>query len=74
MHKCINEIGINYFNNRTLKTIDFIKKIRKQNLEVYFTIDAGANVCLIFDKKNKQKIIKKLIDNKIVKQKEILDF
>jgi diphosphomevalonate decarboxylase len=41
------------------RTIDIIKKIiggRSQGLEMYFTIDAGENIHLICQSKNKEKI------------------
>lgn len=74
MHDAIREIGINYFNNRTKKVIQFVKKYRKNGLQIYLTIDAGANVIVLFQKHDKRKIIDLLLNNKIVKKDEILNF
>ena len=74
MHKSINEIGIIFFNNKTYKVIDFVKSEREKNIQIYFTIDAGANVVLLFEKQNKEKILNSLLKTKIVSQKNILEF
>ena len=75
MHKAIQSARIDYFNNRTKQVIEFIKQLReKYKIPVYLSIDAGANVFLLFEKRNKKKIIDSLLDNKIVNVDEILNF
>lgn len=72
MHNLINKCGVNYFLPETMCFIDFIKNIRKTNqIDVYITIDAGANVKIICEKKNCEKI-KQLIKTNF--QHEMLDF
>ena len=51
MHKSIRDAGIDYFLPKTYECVDFIKKLREQeNLSVFCTIDAGANVKIICEK------------------------
>jgi len=52
-----------YWNKGTLEVIHFLKEIRKDNLFVFFTIDAGPNVHIICQEKDMDKIdleVKKL--------------
>ena len=73
LHRAINEVGIDYFNNRTREMIDFIQKQRTQrNLPVYLTIDAGANVCVFFEKKNYQKVLQTLLLSGLVVADEVV--
>ena len=73
LHRAINEAGIDYFNNRTREIIDFIQKQRKQqNLPAYLTIDAGANVCVFFEKKNYQKVLQTLLLSGLVVADEVV--
>ncbi len=74
MHESIRETGINYFNDRTTKAIRFVKKCRKNGLQVYTTIDAGANVVLLCQKWDKKEIVDLLLSNNIVSKDEILSF
>ena len=48
MHRAIRTAGINYFNNKTNMIIEFVEKCRMNNLFIYTTIDAGANVALLY--------------------------
>ena len=75
LHKAIRETGIDYFNQRTYAVIDFIQQQRnKSNLGVFLTIDAGANVCLFFQKQDYQKVMDLLQNSGVVKVGEMLDF
>ena len=49
--------SINYLSYDTFNIISQIKLLRKSGLEIYFTIDAGANVKIIHKKCDKNKII-----------------
>lgn len=67
MHQAIRDAGIDYFLPKTHKCIDFIKKLREQeNLNVFCTIDAGANVKALCFKQELQNIKKQF--NNIYKQ------
>ena len=43
-----------YFLPETIKQIHYIHQLRKDGLELYFTIDAGPNLKLLFQKKDQQ--------------------
>ena len=59
MHQAIRDAGIDYFLPKTYECIDFIKKLREQeNLSVFCTIDAGANVKVMYLKQELQYIKK----------------
>lgn len=75
MHKAIREIGIDYFNKKTKKILDFVGNCRKIGLFIYATIDAGANVAVIYQKQD-ESCLKKIIKNEIQKKLDvkILDF
>ena len=65
MHQAIRDAGIDYFLPKTYEGIDFIKKIREQeNLNVFCTIDAGANVKIICKKQELEKIKTPFISSK----------
>ena len=67
MHQAIRGAGIDYFLPKTYECIDFIKKLREQeNLNVFCTIDAGANVKALCFKQELQNIKKQF--NNIYKQ------
>ena len=67
MHQAIRSAGIDYFLPKTYECIDFIKKLREQeNLSVFSTIDAGANVKVLCLKQELQNIKKQF--NNIYKQ------
>ena len=59
MHQVIRDVGIDYFLPKTYECIDLIKKLREQeNLSVFCTIDAGANVKVMYLKQELQYIKK----------------
>ena len=67
MHQAIRSAGIDYFLPKTYECIDFIKKLREQeNLNVFCTIDAGANLKALCFKQELQNIKKQF--NNIYKQ------
>jgi diphosphomevalonate decarboxylase len=49
-----------YLKPETLVMIEKIKSLRENNLECYFTIDAGANIMLLCLEKNVEKIIESM--------------
>ena len=65
MHHCMNTSNplINYWTNETTQIMKLIKKIRKNGISCYFTIDAGPNVKIICLKQNKEKILQSLKQN-----------
>ena len=67
MHKAIRASGINYFTQNTMEVIKFVKQCRENNLMVYLTIDAGANVKILYQRQDyeflKNKVQHYLIDN-----------
>lgn len=76
MHEAIREIGIDYFNKKTRKVLDFVTNCRKNELFIYATIDAGANVSVIYQKQDESRLKKRIKDSKIQKKLDakILDF
>ena len=55
--------SIIYWSDKTIQTIHQVGQWREQGLPVYFTIDAGSNIHLIVEQKNKkdaQEIIRKI--------------
>lgn len=49
-----------YLKPETLVMVEKIKSLRENNLECYFTIDAGANIMLLCQEKDVEKIIESL--------------
>lgn len=49
-----------YWNQHTLKIIDFIYGLRQKGIDACFTIDAGPNIHLICESLNQKKIISNL--------------
>ncbi len=74
MHEAIQEVGINYFNSKTLKILNFVKDCRANGLFFYATIDAGANVAIIYQKQDKHKLIKAINKIDFIDDIKILDF
>ena len=65
MHQAIRDAGIDYFLLKTYECIDFIKKLREQeNLNIFCTIDAGANVKIICKKQELGKIKTQFMSSK----------
>lgn len=51
----------NFLNKRSYEIIKIVRKIRKNyKLSIYFTLDAGPNVKVLFDEKDEQKVLKLL--------------
>ncbi len=57
-----------YFSSKTLKMIEFIKKMRKRNIKVYFTLDAGESLHLLSEKKFLKKILNEISKKRFVKK------
>ncbi len=58
-----------FLTNETYKAIDIVKKLRKKGIECYFTIDAGPNVKILYQRENQDLIykeVKKLWTKKII--------
>lgn len=49
--------GYTYFNGDTIKAINTVNFLRENGVNCYYTIDAGPNVKVIYDKANRQKIV-----------------
>ena len=65
MHQAIRDAGIDYFLPKTYECVDFIKKLREQeNLSVFCTIDAGANVKIVCEKQELGTIKTQFISSK----------
>ncbi|MEY8441328.1 diphosphomevalonate decarboxylase [Lactobacillaceae bacterium 24-114] len=52
--------GYTYFNGDTIKAINAVNFLRKNGINCYYTMDAGPNVKVIYDKANRQEILKYL--------------
>lgn len=52
--------GFTYFNADTLMAIKAVQDLRNAGISCYYTMDAGPNVKVIYDRQNRQPIIKKL--------------
>jgi len=44
MHATMISAGVIYWNGKTIETIKKIQNLQEQNVDIFFTIDAGANV------------------------------
>lgn len=49
--------GYTYFNSETLTAIAAVRKLREQGLNCYFTMDAGPNVKVIYDRQDREQIV-----------------
>lgn len=52
--------GYTYFNSETLTAIAAIRRLRDQGLNCYFTMDAGPNVKVIYDRRDRDQIVDEL--------------
>lgn len=52
--------GFTYFNGETLTIIKAVEDLRNQGVNCYYTMDAGPNVKVIYDRENRSKIVEKL--------------
>ena len=48
--------GFTYFDSDTLKAMQAVRTLRDQGVSCYFTMDAGPNVKVIYDRRNRQSI------------------
>lgn len=48
--------GFTYFNSDTLRAMNAVRTLRESGINCYFTIDAGPNVKVIYDQRNRQPI------------------
>ena len=62
MHKAIQSAEINYFNKNTNAVIEFARSCRNCNKNVYLTIDAGANVKLLYQRQDEVWLKKQIIE------------
>lgn len=62
-----------YLKDDTFKAIDYIKTLRTQGLEMYFTMDAGPNVKILCQSKDadliKTELLKKYLPNQVIVSK-----
>ena len=58
MHKIMQSQNppVNYFLPETNKSIEQIQNLRKQGMHIYYTMDAGPNIKVIYESKNEQEI------------------
>lgn len=52
--------GYTYFTGDTIRAIQAVNHLRSQGISCYYTMDAGPNVKVIYDRKNREKIIQSL--------------
>lgn len=52
--------GFTYFNADTLATIHLIDQLHDSGLSCYYTMDAGPNVKVIYDRRDRQKLLGEL--------------
>lgn len=52
--------GFTYFNVETLTIIKAVEGLRSQGVNCYYTMDAGPNVKVIYNRENRSKIVEKL--------------
>ena len=66
MHKAISTQtnAINYFTKETIQTIETIQELQTSGVKVCYTIDAGANIKLLYENKSKT-IIEQTFPNAI---------
>jgi diphosphomevalonate decarboxylase len=57
-----------YFAPETVALIHIIHNLRKEGLPVYFTLDAGPNVHILAEKKNKHEVLQQLEKVSFIKQ------
>ncbi|MRN07659.1 diphosphomevalonate decarboxylase [Lactobacillus sp. 0.1XD8-4] len=54
--------GFTYFNGETLAIIKAVEDLRSHGINCYYTMDAGPNVKVIYDRANRDKIVTRLAD------------
>ena len=54
------EPGFTYFDSDTLKAMRAVRALRDNGIHCYFTMDAGPNVKVIYDRQDRQSIFKAL--------------
>lgn len=52
--------GFTYFNGETINTMNLLNNLRSDGLNCYYTMDAGPNVKVIYDHRDREKILAKL--------------
>ena len=57
-----------FWTKETLAIIDFVEKIRQENLEAYYTIDTGANMHILVEPENAENIQNRLLKMDFVKK------
>jgi len=67
MHACIEEVGIKYLNEESLRIKEKIKKLNRQELTAGYTFDAGANAHIITLEKYLPRITGIIKNYKIIK-------
>lgn len=55
--------GFTYFDSDTLKAMNAVRQLRDHGINCYFTMDAGPNVKVIYDRQNRQSIYDALAAN-----------
>lgn len=53
--------GFTYFNGETIDTMNLLNNLRSDGLNCYYTMDAGPNVKVIYDRKDREKLLAQLI-------------
>lgn len=49
--------GYTYFNSATLTAIQAVRQLRDQGIDCYFTMDAGPNVKVIYDHRDREQVV-----------------
>ncbi|MCH3922945.1 diphosphomevalonate decarboxylase [Limosilactobacillus sp.] len=49
--------GYTYFNSATLTAIQTVRALRENGIDCYFTMDAGPNVKVIYDRQDRDRVI-----------------
>lgn len=58
MNKVMLESGLNYQNEKTFEIINLVKRLRNENnISVYYTFDAGANLILLIERQNVKNVL-----------------
>jgi len=66
MHKTIEATGIKFKNKQTIEIINKIFELRKENIKLYYTMDAGPNIKILTIESQVKKILFKLKNVKTI--------
>ena len=55
-----------YWSSETLKTVQYIWRLRQEGLNIYMTMDAGPNIKVLFEQKNEEDVKQNLKNMSII--------